>query len=279
MSDAPSPETDLQTAGARLRQAREQKGLSLEEAARVTRIAKGYLKALEDDCLDRLPNEAYARGFLRVYARYLDLQAEEIMGSFTGGVHDGVQPNGDTEAATDGETSVGRPRSAKRWLLVFLPFFLLCAILLATCLFKRENGVPVPVVSPDNHPVADTSVSPPPSQPGQAENKPAAEQSDTRDEIPFETPASSGKGIILRLKAIEDGALDITIDNMISQHYDLKAGDIIEWKGEKVFSLDLQNAGGVEAELNGRILAPFGEKGVQTHVRLDPGADDGKTAP
>ena len=75
-------------------------------------------------------------------------------------------------------------------------------------------------------------------------------------------------GIILRLKVNQDCWLNITIDETVSQQYDLKTGDLIEWKGEKVFALDMGNAGGVEAELNGRPLKPFGGQGKTAHVVL-----------
>jgi hypothetical protein len=48
----------------------------------------------------------------------------------------------------------------------------------------------------------------------------------------------------------------------------LKAGDLIEWKGEKVFALDIGNAGGIEGEFNGRPLKAFGEPGKTAHVTL-----------
>jgi hypothetical protein len=70
------------------------------------------------------------------------------------------------------------------------------------------------------------------------------------------------------LKVNQDCWLNITIDNTVSQQYDLKAGDLIEWKGEKVFALDIGNAGGIEGEFNGRPLEPFGEQGKTAHVIL-----------
>jgi cytoskeleton protein RodZ len=75
-------------------------------------------------------------------------------------------------------------------------------------------------------------------------------------------------GIILRLKVNQDCRLNITIDNVVSQQYDLRSGDLIEWKGEKVFTLDIGNAGGIEAEFNGKPLKPFGETGKTAHVIL-----------
>ena len=85
-------------------------------------------------------------------------------------------------------------------------------------------------------------------------------------------PVSGGvqhqSGIILKLKVSQDCWLNITIDDAVSQQYDLKAGDLIEWKADRVFSLDIGNAGGIEAEFNGKPLKPFGEPGKTAHVIL-----------
>jgi len=75
-------------------------------------------------------------------------------------------------------------------------------------------------------------------------------------------------GVVLRLKFNQDSTLNITIDGTVSQHYELKAGDLIEWKAEYSFSLDLGNAGAVEAEFNGKPLKPFGAPGLPVHVVL-----------
>lgn len=62
--------------GTTLRQAREDRGLDLHEIADATRIRVRYLAALEDEQLGQLPEEIYARAFLRTYADYLELDAE-----------------------------------------------------------------------------------------------------------------------------------------------------------------------------------------------------------
>lgn len=77
-------------------------------------------------------------------------------------------------------------------------------------------------------------------------------------------------GVILKLKVNQDSWVNIDIDGRLSQPYDLKAGDLIEWKAEKVITLDIGNAGGVEAELNGKPLAPLGPPGRNIHVVLHP---------
>jgi cytoskeletal protein RodZ len=65
--------------GETLRNAREAKGISLQQAEDDTKIRKLYLQALETSDYDAIPGRVYARGFLRNYANYLGLNQEEIL--------------------------------------------------------------------------------------------------------------------------------------------------------------------------------------------------------
>jgi cytoskeleton protein RodZ len=65
--------------GETLRQARLDKGVSLAEAARDTRIRRTYLEALEAEDAAQLPAAVYTRGFLRTYADYLGLNAQAMV--------------------------------------------------------------------------------------------------------------------------------------------------------------------------------------------------------
>jgi cytoskeletal protein RodZ len=67
------------TLGETLRQARLDKGVSLAEAARDTRIRRSYLEALEAEDIASLPPPVYTRGFLRTYAEYLGLNAQAMV--------------------------------------------------------------------------------------------------------------------------------------------------------------------------------------------------------
>lgn len=68
-----------QAVGQLLRETREQAGLEIAEVARVLRISKRYLVALEDGRDEDLPGTAYAIGFARSYAGHLKLDGEEIV--------------------------------------------------------------------------------------------------------------------------------------------------------------------------------------------------------
>ena len=72
---ASSVELDpLLVAGSLLRQARENRGLSLRQLALETRISTPVLEALERGWADRLPEAAYLRTMLPLLERHLDLE-------------------------------------------------------------------------------------------------------------------------------------------------------------------------------------------------------------
>jgi cytoskeletal protein RodZ len=62
-----------------LREARENRGLTLEDAQANTRINARYLAALENGQYSALPTPVHARGFLRNYARFLGLDPEPLL--------------------------------------------------------------------------------------------------------------------------------------------------------------------------------------------------------
>lgn len=69
----------MESIGSKLAQARAEKGVSVEQAARDTHISKRFIDAMEAEDFDQFPGEAYLLGFLRNYAGYLDLGSDEIV--------------------------------------------------------------------------------------------------------------------------------------------------------------------------------------------------------
>ena len=62
--------------GQKLEEARNRKGISLREASESTKIRGDYLTAFESSSFDINLPEVYLRGFVRLYARFLDLDQE-----------------------------------------------------------------------------------------------------------------------------------------------------------------------------------------------------------
>lgn len=69
----------MQSIGQRLEEARNRKGISLREAAEATKIRSDFLGYFEQDKFDYDLPEIYRRGFLKNYARYLQLDPEKII--------------------------------------------------------------------------------------------------------------------------------------------------------------------------------------------------------
>jgi len=65
--------------GQRLKEAREDKRLTLEKVFEATRIRAQYLQALEADDLSVMPSPVQARGYLRNYAEFLELDVSKLL--------------------------------------------------------------------------------------------------------------------------------------------------------------------------------------------------------
>ena len=76
--DDENVEPHLQSTGALLRQAREQKDMSLEEIAKKTRIPQRHLAALESGDFGALPGRTYTIGFAKSFARSVGLSDASI---------------------------------------------------------------------------------------------------------------------------------------------------------------------------------------------------------
>ena len=68
--------------GASLREAREHRGLSLDDVQQSLHFRERYLTALEEEHWDLLPGEAYTKGFLRTYAEFLGLNGTLYIDEF-----------------------------------------------------------------------------------------------------------------------------------------------------------------------------------------------------
>lgn len=80
--------------GSLLREAREAKGLTLAEAHEGTRINTRFLEALENGQYDLLPTQVHIKGYLRNYARFLDLDPEPLLTRYA--LNQGARPGGTT---------------------------------------------------------------------------------------------------------------------------------------------------------------------------------------
>lgn len=258
-ASAQTESSGIQAVGAWFKAAREQNGESLDDVSRVTRIGKIYLEAIEEGSSSKLPSPAYTRGFIRLYAAHLGLSPDEALIILDGNQTSSVAAN-DPDAKNKPGIIENPASPARNRLFVLL--LLLSCIAVALFLYIRSNNP----VSPEKPAQTVLKTSPPN---GNIQKDPAglpAAKDASEPSAPGTGDSRAADGIILRLKAVRDSRLHITIDGAVSQEYDLVAGDIVEWKAEKAFLLDIENAASVEGELNGVPLKPFGEPGQPAHM-------------
>ena len=192
--------------GNRLREAREQQGLSLEQAEETTRIRRVFLEALEEERFDVLPGDVYARGFIRNYAQFLGLDPQELLASFRAAR--GKAPARYVPRVLD-EPLVPGPGS-NRWAGLFVAFMLLVVVALgAWYIYQRyyvgvdPGSMVVPQLIPAlgktatgaiaTRPVA-TAVAPAPTKVAQPASSPtvqAAHPAPTASATAETTPAAS----------------------------------------------------------------------------------------
>jgi cytoskeletal protein RodZ len=79
MGTPPGAQNNMATVGQQLRSAREDRRLSIEQAADATHIRAQYVKALEEDDFTVMPSPVQGRGFLRLYAQFLGLDMEAVL--------------------------------------------------------------------------------------------------------------------------------------------------------------------------------------------------------
>lgn len=73
-----------ESVGKRLSKARLKRGLTVDEAAHATRLRPDKIVALENDDYSSFASNVYARGFLQIYGRFLDVDVTEIANTLEG---------------------------------------------------------------------------------------------------------------------------------------------------------------------------------------------------
>jgi cytoskeletal protein RodZ len=103
----------IPTIGQRLREAREDKRLTLEKAFEATRIRVQYLQALEADDLSVMPSPVQARGYLRNYAEYLGFDVEKMLEELrqANAQKPSEEVTGPVDVASSGEVQTLEPAS------------------------------------------------------------------------------------------------------------------------------------------------------------------------
>ncbi len=128
-----------------LRTEREKRGLSLAEVEEATKIRARYLQALEEERFNDIPGEAYCLGFLRNYARFLDIDPEPLIYDMRS-----QSAHIDEQVPSPSVFELSTPRRFSGGKVVFgLAVLVALVFLVYSLLFNTEEKVPSPT---DNTP-------------------------------------------------------------------------------------------------------------------------------
>ncbi|MBD7967287.1 helix-turn-helix domain-containing protein [Paenibacillus gallinarum] len=126
--------------GQQLKEARLQKGLSLDDVQEMTKIRKRYLEAIESGDYKVLPGSFYVRAFIKTYAETVGLNPDELLEG-----HKKDVPDSEQEATMEPVITKrsSRPASERnnKWLSTVLPWTFLALILVLIYVYAvRDNG-------------------------------------------------------------------------------------------------------------------------------------------
>lgn len=119
--------------GESLRKERELRGITLEDISTRTKVNVRFLEAIEDDDLSALPAKAFAKGFLRSYARVVGLDEELVLTNFEY-CHHAIQ----SENAPEYKSKYAAQKAPKRGVFILL---LLIILLLTAIIILYYRGV------------------------------------------------------------------------------------------------------------------------------------------
>ncbi len=226
--------------GQELKRERELRSISLKEIADQTKINMRFLRALEEDRLDMMPEKFFTRGIIRSYAKYLGLDEQSILNTYLESLQ--AQEEGQEEKKERIEEEEA-PRK-KNFLLIavlILVFTVTLIIVLYFILQNRETSPSLPSQKPQLQVPKKTAVSPPITQ-DETEKK--------QDEL------------ILDITVQQETWMEIYADGELQYSGIKSPGTHLEFKALEGFLLHFGNAGGIVYSINGKEGKKLGDTGA-----------------
>ena len=252
----------MEKLGAWLRAAREDRGLSLKEVEASTRIRIRYLEALETEDFGALPGgEAQVRGFLRRYATFLDLSADEAVTRYQQKVRRGRTEAAPATPAPRAASPLARalpsgPGVRQLRIAALAAAALVVVVLLAVGVWQlldRAGSAGGQEETPAA-PAADEPLSP----------LATAADAATAAQPPEATatfPVTASGGVTLTLEPLEHTWVRVTVDGFTAFEGMLSPGVPISRTAEEMVAVETGNGAGLIAVVNGQIQGALGGRG------------------
>lgn len=274
--------------GTFLRQAREHRGLTLQELAVTTKISARVLESLERNDPSKLPGGIFSRAFVRAYAREVGLDPDATAARFVAAFPDesGADEMPSTTSAVEAESFEQRRRIV-RVAARLLGVGLIVAFLVFIYYTRVRPGSVGPGPGPApaaTVPSTTPAVVPPPAQPAAAvvpaadpsaeqaasgaSQMPAASAAPAPVSAPADAAADAAPGppppaapLVVVLSFSEPCWLSVSVDGTRAPSRTAAAGERLEFAVQRSLTMTVGNAGAVSVLLNGKAGRPLGAAG------------------
>jgi cytoskeleton protein RodZ len=154
--------------GKKLKEARLARGLTLDEAGRLTKIRPGRLEEIENEDFSQFASLAYAKGFLLIYGKFLEVDVTPYMEAFETSEHVTTDGYAYLQDAPEPEPSrpvtVRRRSSSNGGRGSLMPFVIGVVVLVVgftvmKWILEVQRLKPRPTLAPGTSPVATATAS------------------------------------------------------------------------------------------------------------------------
>lgn len=285
-----SDSTKTETVGSLLRRERLSKRISLEDVAEATCVNIKTLRAIEGDDYNRLPARVFVQGFIRLYAKHIGLDPDEILAKYPATPDDtpSTRKKINVRKILESESMAESPSLLNSKYILFL---VLLALLAWLIYIGRQSYFPANEIVSENTTTQTTEVEqaekPPEPVEEPASVAPVEEELATEkvheviEETPKGTekapevveeakvaPAKTAQQYVLKARFTERTWVWIRVDENKPQEYLFRPGQKFSWTAHDKIDINLGNAGGVNLVLNDRPIPAIGVSGQVVRLTM-----------
>lgn len=246
----------------RLRHAREQAGLSLEELAARTKIRIAHLEAIERGAFDRLPGGIFTRGYLRAYAREVGLDPEAVVRDYLAEHGGEAEPSWELRAATwpKRDPLLDEPdRLRQFWTAMTAGAVMLLVVGFLTGERPGSRPAATGAVATAGRTAAAALPAPKPSAPVRS----VAPRGGAATPTPSGSPA-----LAFDIEAVDVVWIAARADGRRVVYRLMRPGERVSFHARDEILLRVGNAGALRYSINGRDGRPLGDRGAVRTVRI-----------
>ena len=252
--------------GARMKRAREERGISLRQIANSTKISVSQLEWLERNDISRLPGGIFSRAFVRSYAAEIGLDPEETVREFLMQFpHDSVTA-GSPHVPQEDHAAIESSRQSAQTALKLFAVSLPVAGLILYLTLTRGQPAPAPEEIPEPPPAPAALQSFPttePAAPSPAETPLPAARAPVTEALPV-----GAEPITFEIVANGPVSMDVTVDGVRRQSHTATAGERVVVRADREMTLTLSDAGAVQLTINSQPAVALGAAGEQRTVQI-----------